>query len=66
MLLSQKSEQDMDEIIFFYVGDLFYIHLDTKYANFQERISAEISGKNAETFQCSNVTTMKTLGLIFQ
>ena len=34
------------EVTFFYVGDLFCIHLDTKYANFQEKISAKISGKN--------------------
>ena len=35
----------MDEVTFFYVGDLFCIHLDAKYANFKEKISAEISGK---------------------
>ena len=27
----------MDEVTFFYVGDLFCIHLDTKYADFQEK-----------------------------
>ena len=43
----QKSEQDMDEVTFFYVWELFCIHLDTKYANFQEKISEEISEKNA-------------------
>ena len=53
----------MDEVTFFNVGDLFCIHLDTKYANFQEKISAEISGKKALTFHSSNVTTMKSLGL---
>ena len=26
----QNSERDMDEVTFFYVGDLFCIHLDTK------------------------------------
>ena len=36
------------------------INLDTKYANFQEKISAEISGKKALTFHSSNVTTMKS------
>ena len=35
----------MDEVTFFYVVDLFCMHLRTKYANFQEKISAEISGK---------------------
>ena len=39
------SERGMDEVTFFYVGDLFCIHLDTKKAKFQEKISAEISGK---------------------
>ena len=43
----QNSERGMDEVTFFYVGDLFCIHLGTKYANFQEKISAEIPGKNA-------------------
>ena len=47
LLGRQNSEQVMDEITFFHVGDLFCIHLDTNYANFQEKISAEISGKNA-------------------
>ena len=52
----------MYEVTFFYVGDLFCIHLDTKYANFQEKISAEISGRKFQIFHCSNVTTMKILG----
>ena len=33
----QNSERGMDEVTFFYVGDLFCIHLGTKYANFQEK-----------------------------
>ena len=33
-----NSERGMDEVTFFYVGDLFCIHLGTKYAE----ISAEI------------------------
>ena len=47
LLGSQTSERGRDEVIFFYVGDLFCIQLGTKYANFQEKISAEISGKNS-------------------
>ena len=47
LLGRQNSEWGMDKVTFFYVGDLFCIHLDTKYANFKEKISAEISGKNA-------------------
>ena len=43
----QKSEQSIDKVTYFYVGDLFCIHLGSKYPNFQEKIFAEISGKNA-------------------
>ena len=32
-----------NEVSYFYVGDVFCIHLGTKYANFQEKIFAEIS-----------------------
>ena len=38
LLSIQISEQDMDAVTFFSVGDLFCIHLDTKYANFQEKM----------------------------
>ena len=37
LLGRQTSKRGMDEVTFFYVGDLFCIHLDTKYANFQEK-----------------------------
>ena len=37
LLGRQCSERDRDEVTYFSVGDLFYIHLGTKYANFQER-----------------------------
>ena len=47
LLDGHKSEWSIDKVTYFYVGDLFCIHLGTKYANFQEKISAEISGKNA-------------------
>ena len=36
MLEKQRSERD--EVSYFYVGDIFCIHLGTKYANFQEKI----------------------------
>ena len=39
------------------------IHLGTKYANFRIKIFAEISGKNFQTFNSSNVTAMKSLGI---
>ena len=29
----QSSERDKDEVTYFYVGDVFYIHLGTKYTN---------------------------------
>ena len=47
LLGRQSSERGMNEVTFFYVGDLFCIHLGTKYANFQEKISSEKSGQNA-------------------
>ena len=47
LLGRHNTEQGMDEVTFFYVGDLFCTHLGTKYANFQEKILVEISGKNA-------------------
>ena len=37
LLGRQNAERGMDEVIFFYVGDL-----GTKYANFQAKISEEI------------------------
>ena len=43
-----------DEVSYFYVGEVFCIHLGTKYANFQEKIFAEISGKKLKTFHFSS------------
>ena len=37
LLDGQKSERSIDKVTYFYVGDLFCIHLGTKYANFQEK-----------------------------
>ena len=45
----QSSERSRDEVTYFYVGDVFCIHLGTKYAEFQEKIYAEISGKKFQT-----------------
>ena len=49
LLDSQSSERGKDEVTYFYVGDVFCIHLGTKYADFQEKIFAEISGKKFQT-----------------
>ena len=49
LLDNQSSEQGKDEVTYFYVGDFFCIHLGTKYADFQEKIFAEISGKKFQT-----------------
>ena len=49
LLERQSSERGKDEVSCFYVGDIFCIHLGTKYANFQEKIFAEISGKKFQT-----------------
>ena len=63
LLDKQSYEQSRDEVTYFYVGDVFCIHFGTMYADFQEKIFAEISGKMFQTFHCSNVTTMKSLGV---
>ena len=42
LLDSQSSERGKDEVTYFYVGDVFCIHLGTKYADFQEKIFVEI------------------------
>ena len=60
LLDGQKSEQSIDKVTYFYVGDLFCIDLGTKYANFQEKILADISGRKLQTLYSSNVTTMKS------
>ena len=49
LLGRQSSERGKDEVAYFYVGDVFCIHLGTKYADFQEKIFAEISGKKFQT-----------------
>ena len=49
LLGSQTSELGRDEFTFSYVGGLFCIHLGTMYADFQEKIFAEISGKKFQT-----------------
>ena len=56
LLRDQSSERSRDEVTFFYVGDVLCIHLGSKYADFQEKIFAEISGKKYQTFHCSNVS----------
>ena len=49
LLDRQSSERGKDEVTYVYVGDVFCIHLGTKYADFQEKIFAEISGKKFQT-----------------
>ena len=56
-----SSWRGRDEVTYFYVGDVFCIYLGSLYANFQEKISPETSGKKLQTFHCSNVTTMKSI-----
>ena len=41
-----------DEVTYFSVGDDFCIHHGTTYANFQEKIFPETSGKKFQTFHC--------------
>merc|ERR1711993_201183 len=54
LLDGQKSQRSIDKVTYFYVGDLFCIHLGTKYANFQEKIFADISGRKLQTLYSSN------------
>ena len=54
LLDGQKSERSIDKVTYFYVGDLFCIHLGTNYANFQEKIFADISGRKLQTLYSSN------------
>ena len=49
LLDTHRSERNRDEVTYFYVGGVFCIHLGTKYADFQEKIFAEISGKLFQT-----------------
>ena len=49
LLERESSERGKDEVSYFHVGDVFCIHLGTKYADFQEKIFAEISGKKFQT-----------------
>ena len=49
LLDRQSSGWDRYDVTYFYVGDVFCIYLGTKYANFQEKIFAEISGKKFQT-----------------
>ena len=47
LLDRQSSRRDADEVTYLYVGDVFCIYHGTMYADFQEKIFAEISGKNS-------------------
>ena len=45
LLDRQSSEWGREEVTYFYVGDVFCIYLGTMYADFQEKILLEVSGK---------------------
>ena len=47
LLERRSSGRARDEVTFFYVGDVFCIYLGPMYANFQEKIFAEVSGKKS-------------------
>ena len=55
LLDKQSFERSRDEVTYFYVGDVFCKHLGTMYADFQEKIFAEISGKKFQTFRCVTI-----------
>ena len=53
LLDGQKSERSIDKVTYFYVGDLFCIHLGSKFADFQEKIFTDISGRKLQTLYSS-------------
>ena len=63
LLTRRRSGRARNKVTYFSVGDVFCIHLGTTYANFQEKIFPETSGKKFQNFHCSNVTTMEILEL---
>ena len=50
MIERLSTEQDKDEVSYFYVGGVFCTHLGSKYANFQEKMYPEISGKKFQAW----------------
>ena len=63
LLYGKSFERSIDKVTYFYVGDLFCIHLGSKFADFQEKIFADISGRKLQTLYSSNVTTIQSLQL---
>ena len=54
LLDRQSSLRGRDEVTYVQMLEtLFCIYIGTKYANFQEKIFAEISGKKFQTFHCT-------------
>ena len=58
LLGRQSSERGKDEVSYFYVGDVFCIHLGTKYANFQEKIKLHPSPAQNSVFQASHCSAL--------
>ena len=65
LLNGQRSEKSIGKVTF-YVGNLFCIHLGTKYANFLEKIFAEISGKKCQNFSFTNRVFKLIWGFVSQ
>ena len=61
LFVRQSSGQGRSLIILCW--DLFCIRLGPIYADFQEKILRRFLEKKSQTFLCSNVTTMKGLGI---
>ena len=55
LLDRQSSEWGRDEVTYFYVREVCGVYLGPMYADFQEKIFAEISRRNFQTFHCRNV-----------
>ena len=64
LLNGQTCERSIDKVTYFYVEELFCIHLGTKYADFQEKIFADISGRKFQTLYCSSLQSIILLKAI--
>ena len=66
LLEKHCSERNKDEVSYLYVGDVFCIHLGTKYTDFQEKIFAEIFRKKFQTFHCITLITKQVIEVLYK
>ena len=59
----QSSGRHRGWVTYLYVGGVFVMPLDSKLANFQQKITSDTSCGKSQKFHCSNFTTMKSFRL---